>query len=59
MPEITKIEWNEFLKEYPQTHLLQQSAWGEVKAVFGWHPVWVTVGDVGAQVLFRSLPLGL
>ena len=58
MPEITKIEWNEFLKEYPQTHLLQQSAWGEVKAVFGWHPVWVTVGDVGAQVLFRSLPLG-
>ncbi len=58
MPEITKIEWNEFLKEHPKAHLLQQSAWGELKAAFGWQSVWVRSGNAGAQILFRSLPLG-
>ena len=58
MPEITKTDWNEFLNKYPQAHLLQQSAWGEVKAAFGWQPIWIRSGEVGAQVLFRSLPLG-
>jgi lipid II:glycine glycyltransferase (peptidoglycan interpeptide bridge formation enzyme) len=58
MPEISKDDWDRFLARYPDAHLLQSSAWGELKAGFGWEPTWVAAGDAGAQVLFRRLPLG-
>lgn len=58
MPEITRFEWNKFIKEHPQAHLLQKSAWGDLKAAFGWKPAWVVAEGSGAQILFRSLPLG-
>jgi peptidoglycan pentaglycine glycine transferase (the first glycine) len=58
MPILTRSEWDEFLVNYPDAHLLQTSAWGELKSAFGWEPVWFTRGDCGAQVLFRQLPLG-
>ena len=32
--------------------------WGELKNNFGWEPVRVISVDVGAQILFRKLPLG-
>src|SRR5512136_2397738 len=50
--------WDQFLSGYPQAHLLQTSAWGELKAGFGWRPERVTAGHTGAQILFRRLPLG-
>jgi peptidoglycan pentaglycine glycine transferase (the first glycine) len=56
-------EWNEFLSNCPNAHLLQTAAWGELKSEFGWEPVRLAVvsGGIkwGAQVLFRTLPLGL
>jgi lipid II:glycine glycyltransferase (peptidoglycan interpeptide bridge formation enzyme) len=58
MAKINLEAWNQALARFPQAHLLQTAEWGELKADFEWHPVWVTAGDVGAQVLFRSLPLG-
>ncbi|MBL7164363.1 MAG: peptidoglycan bridge formation glycyltransferase FemA/FemB family protein [Anaerolineales bacterium] len=58
MPEITTEKWDRFLSQYPNAHLLQTSAWGELKTSFGWDAARITTGDTGAQVLFRRLPLG-
>jgi len=58
MPEINDADWKEFLTEHPSAHLLQSGEWGELKSVFGWEAVHVVEGDVGAQILFRRLPLG-
>ncbi len=51
-------EWDQFLLQYPTVHLLQTSAWGTLKSAFGWDAAHVNAGDIGAQVLFRRLPLG-
>ncbi len=58
MPELSPQEWDNFLGQYPNVHLLQTSAWGELKSSFGWDAAHIAVGDIGAQVLFRLLPLG-
>lgn len=51
-------QWDNFLKDYPQAHILQTSAWGMFKSSFGWKTRWVQSGAAGAQVLFYHLPLG-
>jgi len=67
MPESTASEWDDFLSNYPDVHLLQTTAWGELKSAFGWdvarlqtgsHPTRQT-GLIGAQMLFRRLFFGL
>jgi lipid II:glycine glycyltransferase (peptidoglycan interpeptide bridge formation enzyme) len=58
MTEVTLTEWNQFLTNFPDAHLLQMGEWGELKKDFGWKPVRVISGDAGAQILFRKLPLG-
>lgn len=55
---LTAEEWDIFLEQHPQTHILQTASWGELKSAFGWEPVRVSCGDSGAQILFRKLPLG-
>jgi peptidoglycan pentaglycine glycine transferase (the first glycine) len=59
MPELTLAEWNTLLEDHPTAHLLQTGEWGELKSAFGWEPVRMQVGGMGAQILFRRLPLGL
>ncbi|MBV6391887.1 MAG: hypothetical protein KPEEDBHJ_01103 [Anaerolineales bacterium] len=58
MTEITLAEWNQFLTNLPDAHLLQMGEWGELKKDFGWKPVRIIDGNVGVQILFRKLPLG-
>jgi lipid II:glycine glycyltransferase (peptidoglycan interpeptide bridge formation enzyme) len=58
MPLITGPEWDNFLKQFPEVHVLQMRQWGELKAKFGWYPKWVQNTGCGAQILFRKLPLG-
>ncbi len=67
MPELYAGEWDTFLKAYPDAHLLQTTAWGELKSNFGWTVVRVAVHNsdpdhspeaAGAQILFRHFPLG-
>ena len=36
MAEVSKTEWEKFTQQYPQAHLLQTAAWGQLKAAFGW-----------------------
>ena len=58
MPVVNFEEWNQFIRHYPHAHLLQQSAWGKLKADFGWQPEYVITPSAGAQILFRQLPIG-
>lgn len=59
MPEVNITDWNHFLESHPEAHLLQLGEWGELKRGFGWKPVRLIQNEVGAQILFRRLPLGL
>jgi len=60
MPEVSLSDWNKFLSNHPNAHLLQMGEWGELKSAFGWKPVRLISDDgAGAQILFRRLPLGL
>jgi peptidoglycan pentaglycine glycine transferase (the first glycine) len=58
MSELTAKEWERYVAEQPSAHILQTAAWGELKSAFGWRVRRVNVGDCGAQILFRPLPLG-
>jgi peptidoglycan pentaglycine glycine transferase (the first glycine) len=56
-------QWDAFV-ERRGGHLLQTTAWGELKAAFGWDYRLVSLADggaikAGALLLFRRLPLGL
>ena len=60
MPRVSLTDWNAFLKNYPGPHILQTGEWGELKSAFGWDPVRIILDNgLGAQILFRRLPLGL
>ncbi len=55
----TSPSWAVFLSNFPQAHVLQAEAWGELKSSFGWSAERIQADKCGAQVLFRRLPLGL
>jgi len=67
MTEISEAEWHDFLSHHRDAHILQTGAWGDLKSAFGWDVVRVIVDGnqgsqssiVGAQILFKRLPLGL
>lgn len=58
MSELNASEWTAFLRDYPHAHLLQSAEWGEFKANFGWEALRLREGTIGAQILFRRIPLG-
>lgn len=59
MELLSPQEWEQFISDYPQAHILQTSSWGKLKSGFGWSPKFIQQGNIGAMVLFRRLPLGL
>ena len=58
MPIASLTDWNHYLSQHPNAHLLQTGEWGELKSAFGWKPVRIVSNDSGVQILFRKLPLG-
>lgn len=58
MPIVSLTDWNQFLTQQPNAHLLQTGEWGELKSAFGWKPVRIVNGDAGVQILLRKLTLG-
>lgn len=58
-------EWDAFVMQHPRGHILQLSAWGDLKSQYGWSADRVCLRDAsgqiiaGAQVLFRRLPMRL
>jgi peptidoglycan pentaglycine glycine transferase (the first glycine) len=62
--QLTDREWDRFVVAHPNGHVLQTSAWGQLKSEFGWRTERVALRSsdgiaAGAQILFRRLPLGL
>lgn len=58
MNTVSIQDWTKFLKKFPNSHLLQTGGWGRLKARFNWKVVHITSEGSGAQILFKSLPLG-
>ncbi len=62
---ITPAQWEAFITAHPRAHVLQQWAWGDLKAAFGWQSDRIalinTSGEIAAaaQVLYRRLPFRL
>ena len=59
MNPVTEAEWDDFISTQPNVHIFQASAWGELKSHFKWDVLRFYINQCGAQVLIRSLPLGL
>jgi peptidoglycan pentaglycine glycine transferase (the first glycine) len=56
--------WDTFVRAQPRAHVLQLSAWGKLKAAYGWSAEIAAICEhdrmiAGAQLLFRRLPLRL
>jgi len=58
MQLLTPQAWDLFISNHPEAHILQTRSWGDLKSAFGWKPKYVQVGELGALILFRRLPLG-
>jgi peptidoglycan pentaglycine glycine transferase (the first glycine) len=60
MFEASISEWDDFLQVWPDAHLLQSSAWGELKQGFGWGASHALIGQnpLGAQILFKPMLFG-
>jgi len=59
MSELSPSEWDNFLTQFPNAHILQTSAWGQLKADFGWQVVRMAVQDCGAQILIKQVLPGI
>lgn len=57
MANVSEDQWRLFMASHPEAHLLQSGEWGRLKSHFGWQAETLIKGEVGAQVLFRRLPL--
>lgn len=51
-------DWDALVRSHPAGHILQTSAWGQLKQAFGWRTQIVQADAGGALVLFRPLPFG-
>lgn len=59
MVEIDPSEWELFLAQHKDPHLLQTSSWGQLKTEFGWQVVHVALKDCGAQILIKQILPGI
>ena len=48
-----------FVNKQVNAHLLQTGSWGKLKSAFGWDVARVAVDQVGVQILFKPLGMGL
>jgi peptidoglycan pentaglycine glycine transferase (the first glycine) len=59
MSETSPAEWDLFLSHHPEAHILQTTAWGELKQAFHWQVHRLQHGGTGVQILFRRLFPGI
>jgi lipid II:glycine glycyltransferase (peptidoglycan interpeptide bridge formation enzyme) len=59
MAAISPIEWDTFLSQFSNPHILQTSSWGRLKADFGWHLAYVASQKCGAQILVKRILPGI
>ena len=58
-PSSSLADWDAFLARSPEAHLLQTSAWGQLKDSFGWSTHRLLSGGAGALMLTRRLVPGM
>ncbi len=58
MPIVSLSDWNQFLSDHPNAHLLQTGEWGELKSAFGWKPVRIVNGECGRANLISQTASG-
>ncbi len=56
---MSPIEWDAFISRFPNPHILQTSAWGQLKADFGWQLAYTVSEDCGAQILIKRIFPGI
>ncbi len=59
MDILNAAEWEKTFTAQSEAHVLQSTAWGDLKAAFGWKPLRLRAGEAAGQILFRHLPMGL
>jgi peptidoglycan pentaglycine glycine transferase (the first glycine) len=59
MAVISLTEWDTFLSNISNPHILQTPAWGRLKADFGWQLVHVASRISGAQILIKRIIPGI
>jgi len=59
MAEINSNEWDSFISQFSNPHILQTTPWGELKADFGWQVTRLASKDVGAQILIKRILPGI
>jgi lipid II:glycine glycyltransferase (peptidoglycan interpeptide bridge formation enzyme) len=58
MSKVNSENWQAFLQQQENVHILQTAGWGLLKSKFGWEAHAFIRDNSGAQVLLRKLPLG-
>ena len=59
MVSMSPIEWDAFIPRFPNPHILQTSAWGQLKADFGWQLAHNAMQNCGAQILIKRILPGI
>ncbi len=59
MAEINRSEWENFLAQHPEAHILQTATWGQLKAEFGWRVMYIAQQSSGAQLLVKNILPGV
>ncbi len=59
MTEISPNEWDVFVSQYNNPHILQTTPWGQLKADFGWKVVRLALQNCGAQILIKRILPGI
>ena len=59
MEAVSTAQWDDFLSKFPDAHILQTSAWGELKAEFGWRVTRLVSDGCGGQILVRQIFPGI
>src|SRR4030042_5882803 len=59
MVAISPIDWDTFISQYPDPHILQTLPWGQLKADFGWQLAHVASQNCGAQILIKHIFPGI
>jgi lipid II:glycine glycyltransferase (peptidoglycan interpeptide bridge formation enzyme) len=59
MAEFDPDEWDNLLASNPDAHILQSTAWGKLKARFGWKVSHIILPDSGAQLLMKQVVPGI
>lgn len=59
MAEISPIEWDAFISQFSNPHIMQTSPWGQLKADFGWQLVQIASRNCGAQILIKRILPGI